>query len=48
MLLTESGVSCNEKLEILDEHNYLRQSVALGQVIGQPAAKMMMEMVRKI
>ncbi|XP_058804555.1 venom allergen 5 [Phymastichus coffea] len=43
--MIRTGVSCQDKRNILDEHNRLRQLVALGQVNGQPSAKMMMEMV---
>lgn len=44
--LTGSGsISCEEKQIILDEHNRLRQLVALGQIHGQPGAANMMEMV---
>lgn len=39
------GISCEEKQIILDEHNRLRQLVALGQIHGQPGAANMMEMV---
>lgn len=39
------GISCEEKQIILDEHNRLRQLVALGQIHGQPSAANMMEMV---
>ncbi|KAJ1527884.1 hypothetical protein ONE63_007820 [Megalurothrips usitatus] len=38
------GVSCQDKQIILDTHNRLRQSVALGRVAGQPGAANMMEM----
>lgn len=40
-----NGLSCKEKQAIVDYHNQLRQSVALGQVQGQPAASMMMHLV---
>ncbi|XP_001605587.3 venom allergen 5.01-like [Nasonia vitripennis] len=43
--MMRTGLSCQDKRNILDEHNRLRQLVALGQVNGQPSAKMMMEMV---
>lgn len=43
-LSTESGVSEEEKRLILEEHNYLRQTVATGHVPGQPAAQNMQEM----
>lgn len=33
-----------EKRLILEEHNYLRQTVATGHVSGQPAAQNMQEM----
>lgn len=39
-----NGLSCKEKQAIVDYHNQLRQSVALGQVQGQPAASMMMHL----
>lgn len=39
------GLTCEEKQTILDEHNRLRQLVALGQIRGQPGAANMMEMV---
>ncbi|KAK1118289.1 hypothetical protein K0M31_015331 [Melipona bicolor] len=38
-------LSCEEKQTILDEHNRLRQLVALGQVSGQPSAANMREMI---
>ncbi|KAF7399571.1 hypothetical protein HZH68_008163 [Vespula germanica] len=38
-------ISCEEKQIILDEHNRLRQLVALGQIHGQPGAANMMEML---
>lgn len=42
----ESGaLSAYEKQAIVDAHNRLRQSVALGQVSSQPPAANMMEMV---
>lgn len=41
------GISCEEKQIILDEHNRLRQLVALGQIHGQPGAANMMEMVSR-
>jgi Cysteine-rich secretory protein family len=43
-LSTESGVSNDERRLILEEHNYLRQTVATGHVTGQPAAQNMQEM----
>ncbi|XP_011498370.1 PREDICTED: venom allergen 5.01-like [Ceratosolen solmsi marchali] len=43
--LIRSGVSCQDKRNILDEHNRLRQLVALGQIRGQPPAKLMMEII---
>ncbi len=43
--LISRGVSCADKQIILDTHNRLRQSVALGRVAGQPGAANMMEMV---
>ncbi|XP_077280956.1 venom allergen 5 isoform X3 [Temnothorax americanus] len=39
------GISCEEKQIILNEHNRLRQLVALGQIHGQPGAANMMEMI---
>ncbi|XP_065212226.1 venom allergen 5-like [Planococcus citri] len=36
------GLSCEDKQLILEMHNQLRQSVALGQVQGQPGASSMM------
>jgi hypothetical protein len=44
LLSTESGVSNDERRLILEEHNYLRQTVATGHVAGQPAAQNMQEM----
>lgn len=44
LLSTESGVSQEEKRLILEEHNYLRQTVATGHVPGQPSAQNMQEM----
>ena len=43
-LSTESGVTQEEKRLILEEHNYLRQTVATGHVSGQLAAQNMQEM----
>lgn len=40
----ESGVTGEERRLILEEHNYLRQTVATGHVPGQPAAQNMQEM----
>lgn len=40
---TESGVTDEEKRLILEEHNYLRQTVATGHVPGQPSAQNMQE-----
>jgi Cysteine-rich secretory protein family len=42
--LAESGVTDEERRLILEEHNYLRQTVATGHVPGQPAAQNMQEM----
>ncbi|GAB0091046.1 cysteine-rich secretory protein LCCL domain-containing 2 isoform X1 [Sergentomyia squamirostris] len=42
--LMKTGVSEQDKYEILESHNRLRQSVAMGQVRGQPGAENMMEM----
>lgn len=39
----EYGVTEEEKRLIIEEHNYLRQTVANGQVHGQPAAQNMQE-----
>lgn len=44
LLSTESGVTSEERRLILEEHNYLRQTVATGHVPGQPAAQNMQEM----
>ncbi|XP_043259185.1 uncharacterized protein LOC122401244 isoform X2 [Colletes gigas] len=44
-ILRHVGLSCEEKQAILDEHNRLRQLVALGQIHGQPAAANMKEMI---
>nr|XP_031849264.1 venom allergen 5-like isoform X2 [Nomia melanderi] len=44
-ILRSGGLSCEEKQAILDEHNRLRQLVALGQIHGQPGAANMREMV---
>ncbi|XP_054007292.1 venom allergen 5-like isoform X2 [Hylaeus anthracinus] len=44
-ILRADGLSCEEKQAILDEHNRLRQLVALGQIHGQPGAANMREMV---
>lgn len=41
------GLTAYEKQAIVDAHNRLRQSVALGQVSSQPPAANMMEMVCK-
>jgi Cysteine-rich secretory protein family len=43
-LSTESGVTSEERRLILEEHNYLRQTVATGHVPGQPSAQNMQEM----
>lgn len=45
--LMSRGVGCADKQAILDTHNRLRQSVALGRVAGQPGAANMMEMVSR-
>ncbi|KAF4519937.1 hypothetical protein B566_EDAN012579, partial [Ephemera danica] len=43
--LKRSGeLTCEEKHEVLDEHNRLRSQVATGNVAGQPAAENMAEM----
>lgn len=44
-LIRSGGLSAYEKQLIVDAHNRLRQSVALGQVSSQPPAANMMEMV---
>lgn len=44
LLSTESGVTDDERRLILEEHNYLRQTVATGHVPGQPSAQNMQEM----
>ncbi|CAB3383440.1 Hypothetical predicted protein [Cloeon dipterum] len=44
-LLRSGGLGCTDKQVILDTHNQLRQSVALGHVAGQPPAAGMREMV---
>lgn len=41
---TEWGVTDEDRRLILEEHNYLRQTVARGNVPGQPAAQNMQEM----
>lgn len=46
LFLGSTDLSCEEKQTILDEHNRLRQLVALGQINGQPSAANMREMVR--
>lgn len=48
ILIESGGLSAYEKQAIVDAHNRLRQSVALGQVSSQPPAANMMEMVSKI
>ncbi|CAK1598805.1 unnamed protein product [Parnassius mnemosyne] len=44
-LIKSGGLTPYEKQAIVDAHNRLRQSVALGQVSSQPPAANMMEMV---
>ncbi|VVD01863.1 unnamed protein product [Leptidea sinapis] len=44
-MLRTGGLTAYEKQAIVDAHNRLRQSVALGQVSSQPPAANMMEMV---
>lgn len=44
-LLRSGGLTVHEKQAIVDAHNRLRQSVALGQISSQPPAANMMEMV---
>lgn len=46
LFIGSTDLSCEEKQTILDEHNRLRQLVALGQINGQPSAANMREMVR--
>ena len=46
LFIGSTDLSCEEKQTILDEHNRLRQLVALGQISGQPSAANMREMVR--
>jgi len=43
--LISTGISSYDRQIILDAHNRLRQSVALGRVAGQPGAANMMQMV---
>lgn len=45
LLLAESGITGDERRLILEEHNFLRQTVATGHIRGQPAAQNMQEMV---
>lgn len=45
-ILGSGGLTAYEKQAIVDAHNRLRQSIALGQVSSQPPAANMMEMVR--
>lgn len=44
-VIAGTGVSEGEKYQILEAHNRLRSSVALGQVASQPSAQNMQEMV---
>ncbi|XP_063227592.1 venom allergen 5-like [Bacillus rossius redtenbacheri] len=44
-MLKSGGLTCHDRQVILDSHNKMRQSVALGRVSGQPAATDMQEMV---
>lgn len=44
-VVESGGLTAYEKQAIVDAHNRLRQSVALGQVSSQPPAANMMEMV---
>lgn len=46
-LFSGAGLSPSDKQLILDMHNAMRQSIALGQVGGQPPAANMMEMVSR-
>ena len=41
-------LSCHEKQEIVDIHNNLRQSLALGKQRRQPTAKNMLKLVNNI
>ncbi|CAG9765266.1 unnamed protein product [Ceutorhynchus assimilis] len=43
-ILRSNGVTEQEKQIIINDHNKMRQSVALGQIGGQPPASNMMEM----
>ncbi|XP_077289006.1 salivary antigen-5-like isoform X2 [Arctopsyche grandis] len=43
-IMKSGGLTSQERQSIVDEHNRLRQSVALGQVSSQPPAANMMEM----
>lgn len=44
-MIKSGGLTCQEQQTIVYEHNKLRQSIALGQVSGQPSAANMREMV---
>ncbi|XP_067000503.1 venom allergen 5 [Anabrus simplex] len=44
-MIQSGGLTCADRQLILDEHNKLRQSLALGKVNGQPRASNMREMV---
>jgi len=44
-LIRSGGVNCLEKQRILEEHNSIRQLIASGKVLGQPAALNMRAMV---
>jgi len=44
-LIRSGGLTCQEKQDILDSHNRLRQNLALGQIRDQPPALDMRELV---
>lgn len=43
--ITETGITPDERVQILESHNRLRSSVAQGRVPNQPGAENMREMV---
>lgn len=45
LFFTESGITPDERVQILESHNRLRSSVAQGRVPNQPGAENMREMV---
>ncbi|KAF6203578.1 hypothetical protein GE061_001910, partial [Apolygus lucorum] len=47
-LLRSGGLTCEEKRQIVDLHNELRQAVAVGRVPGQSQASNMLEMVSRV